>query len=326
MVSANGMTPDDASRASLKALVARASLAYVRDNVQISCNGADLLTTLLFTAILDANMAPVNRDPELRLAYGGLEDACPDELRRPVTINAMAASLRLPFETVRRRVHELIDAGDCVATAHGVYVPRSAVTSPSYKAIQVARYERVRAFYRTLRDVGELAADDPPAPATQELLVRAVNRVISEYMLRACGDLIAVTGDMLGSVILMEVALENSADLPPDRLPAWADAPAAIARPVRGSVLSARLGLSAETLRRHAIGLETAGFLRRAPTGKIAVCPLSARPRLARLIETNVVNIHRLFARLRELGVTAAWDVDPDLAHYAGATGSSARR
>lgn len=313
MVGANDVMPDGAARPAQKALVARASLAYVRDNVQISCAGADLLTTLLFTAILDANMAPVNRDPELRLAYGDLEDSCPDELRRPVTINAMAASLRLPFETVRRRVHELIDAGDCVATAHGVYVPRSAVTSPAYKAIQVARYERVRAFHRTLRDVGELAADDPPGSATRELLVRAVNRVISEYMLRACGDLIALTHDMLGSVILMEVALDNSAELPPDRLSIWAEAPAALARPVRGSVLSARLGLSAETLRRHAIGLEATGFLRRTPTGMVAVCPASTRPRLAHLIEANVVNLHRLFARLRELGVTAGWEMQDDL-------------
>jgi len=293
----------------LAGLVAHASLAYVRDNVQISCGGGDLLGTLLFTAILDANMAPLNRDPELRVRYGTLEDSCPDELRRPVSINAIAQSLHVPFETARRRVRQLAEAGDCVIVPQGVYVPRSAVTSPAYKAIQAARYDRVRAFHGDMRRLGVLPPE-PAGPPPEDPLIRAVNRVVSEYMLRACNALIELTGDMLGSLVLMEMALLNLADLPSEQLAAWAEAPLQLGQPAPGTVLSARLRISPETVRRHILSLEADGFCRRLPRGLVAMAPPPARVELARLIEANLANVQRLFARLRELGVTASWEAE----------------
>jgi DNA-binding Lrp family transcriptional regulator len=309
MVGDPGTISDPFARGRLVGALSRASVVYVRDCALISRRGGDLLETLLFSAILDANMAPVTRDPELRVRYGAVAEACPDELRRPVTINAVTQSLGLPFETGRRRVQALVRAGLCEATAKGVIVPRRAVTTPAYNAIQQARYDRTRAFHRELADLGALG-DDPGAPAPAEPLVRAANRAVSEYMLRACGELIALTGDIVSSLVLIQLVIANTAELSPERLPVWAGAPQALALPARAASVSRDLAMSAETVRRHALTLEAGGFCRRSPAGLIAACPLHARPQAARFVATNVANVQRLFARLKDLGVVAAWQAE----------------
>ncbi len=70
-------------------------------------------------AINQANNAPLTRDPEARARYGGLDALAPDGERRPVSINAVAASLGLPFETVRRRIRRLAAEQVCVAVGRG---------------------------------------------------------------------------------------------------------------------------------------------------------------------------------------------------------------
>lgn len=292
----------------------RASVRYIRDTVQISRGDGDLLDPLIFTAILDSNMAPVNRDPQLQVFYGG-DISAPDELRRPVSINAVAQSLRLPFETVRRRVSGLAARGACVVDSRGVIVPYAAVMAPGYVAIQRARYDRARQFYQTLKTVGALPDAGPAYPhaPTAQPLVRAANRALSAYMLRVSNDLIALTGDALSSLILVELALQNTDGLAAAELPAWAARPAPHARPVRIAALSQGLRLSPETTRRHAVRLEAEGFCQRARDGFIAIAPQGAWPELARLMAANLANIHRLFAALRQLDVLSAWDT-PDAA------------
>jgi DNA-binding Lrp family transcriptional regulator len=292
----------------------RASLAYIRDTAQISRGDGDLLDPLIFTAVLDANMAPVNRDPELQVIYGG-DIAAPDELRRPVSINAVAQSLSLPFETVRRRVGGLARAGLCVLEPRGVIVPRAAVSSPAYNMIQRARYDRARRFYQVLKTAGALPGDSAANAQTPTAgpLVRAADRALSSYMLRACNDLIALTSDVLRTLILVELTLDNIGELATVDLPRWAADPAGLARPVRVAALAQQLRVAPETTRRHVLALEGTGFADRVGPGFIAVAPPAIWPELVRLVEVNLANVQRLFAALRSLDVLAAWDT-PDAA------------
>ena len=292
----------------------RASLDYIRDTAQISRGDGDLLDPLIFTAILDANMTPVNRDPKLRVLYGG-DISAPDELRRPVSINAVAQSLRLPFETVRRRINGLAVTGHCVVEGRGVIVPHAAVTSPAYGAIQRGRYDRARLFYQQLKAIGALSADgvaNANAPTAQPL-IRAANRTLSGYMLRASNDLIALTGDALSSLILLQLTLDNTADLTAAELAAWAGDPPSLAQAIRIAALAKTLRLSPETARRHVMRLESRGFCQRLNHGLVALAPPAVWPDLARLMAANLINIQRLFAALRELDILAAWDT-PDTA------------
>jgi predicted transcriptional regulator len=293
--------------------VARASLAYVRDTVEITRGGHDLLDALILTAALDANMAPVARDPDLRTVYGGVAVSAPDALRRPVSVNAVAQSLHLPFETVRRRFQNLSRAGLCVIGSQGVIIPLGAVTSAAYMAEQRARYDRAGALYQALKTVGGLleAPTLPLSPSVAAPPVRAANWALSEYTLRACDDLIALTGNVLSSRVLLELALANTLGLKTDALAAWILDPAVVGQAVRIPALAASLRMSGETARRHLRRLNSLGFCRRTSGGLVAVAPAWAWPRLAGLLEANQVNIQRLFGRLRQLGVLDLWDASP---------------
>ena len=293
--------------------VGRASLDYIRDTVEITRGDHELLDALILTAALDANMTPVKRAPDLRSTYGGAETSAPDRLRRPVSINAVAQSLNLPFETVRRRALKLAGAGLCVIGAQGMVVPRDAVTLPSYLAAQRARYDRAREFYKALKAAGALPAGDaaPVLSPRADPRVRVANWAFSEYVLRACSDLIALTGNVMSSRVLLELVLANTRALPTEALAGWANDPLRAARPVRIAALAGPLRLPRETVRRHLRMLETLGFCHRWPDGVVAVAPVSIRPRLAALAKANQANVQRLFAGLHQSGVLADWDEAP---------------
>ena len=65
--------------------------------------GRDVIDGILLTAINQANVLPIMRDPQIQRRYATLDNPPPDELRRPVSISAVASSLHVPFETARRR-------------------------------------------------------------------------------------------------------------------------------------------------------------------------------------------------------------------------------
>jgi DNA-binding Lrp family transcriptional regulator len=297
------------SMSALEWQVTRLSLGFVLDTVEISRAGGDLLAPLLVTAILEANLAPVDQDPVLAAAYATLDDAAPDHLRRPVSVNAVAQSLSLPFETVRRRVRKLARDGVCVLTPRGVHVPQSVVTSPLYNAIQLARHQRLACFHAELRTAGALPKPGvAPASAADAEPIRAVNRAISEYMLRISDNLLALAGDPVSGVVLLEMARSNAEGL--TAADPWADGWAALAarRPVRASALAVRLRLPAETTRRHVALLEAQGFCVRTSKGLFCKAPATRLAASARIVRDNLVNVQRMFARLEPLGVLAGWE------------------
>ncbi|WP_269714733.1 hypothetical protein [Caulobacter sp. NIBR2454] len=298
---------NDVARLDLE--VAVACLRYVRDIVLISRGDGDLIETIVFTAALDANMAPVDRDPDLGVIYGGAEASAPDELRRPVSINAVAQSLGLPFETVRRRFVDLVRHGACVAVPGGLIVPRSAVTSDAYMAIQQARFERTQALYVTLRGLGAIELLTEVRDSSAEPLVRAANRAVSEYMLRVCPALVGLTQNVLTTLVFMQLVLDNIEEMDGAGLETWAIEHGAVGRPVRMAVVAGRLPLSRETVRRHVRTLEDLGFCRRVEGGFVAVAPPWAVPEISRLAAANRIDLRRLLARLYRLGVLSAWDV-----------------
>ncbi len=290
----------------------RASLAYVRDTIEITRGEHDLLDAWILTAALDANMATVMRDPALLAVYGGADQSAPDELRRPVSVNAIAQSLVLPFETVRRRVLRLARQGLCVVGPQGVVVPNGAVTTEAYRDQMLGRYQRARRFHHDLKAIGALPDDPaaPPAPV-QEPPLRAVNWALSEYVLRTCHDLILLTGALIASRVLLELVVSNIEALPGEALPDWAADPARIGRATRTAALARSLRVPPETVRRHLNGLEGQGFCLRRDDGWVAIAPPQTLPRLLAMGEANHANIKRLFARLRPLGALAAWEAEP---------------
>jgi len=303
---------DPGGRLELAWRTAPLAMDFVLDMEAASRNTSDLVNGLLFAAIQSANVAAISADPQLQLRYAMLSDTPPtDDLRRPVSVNAIAQSLRMPFETARRRVHGLAKLGVVEVTAKGVLVAQRTLGHPMFLTNVFLRHDHLKAFY--LRMIGlDVFVLPPPAdlPPWREPPVRLTNRLIWEYMLRAADGLGALVGDTTNGLILLAMVRENTEGLTPAEIAAWAADPPAHARPVRNSRLAGRLNLSTETLRRYVIRLADQGLCLRGPNGLAAIAPPGFRDRLDHLVLDNYGNLQRLLTRLRQFGVGAMWEAE----------------
>lgn len=114
----------------------------------------ELLTGLVSTAIVQANIAHIDRPPSPDGAFDSVEAIPPDELRRPISVLALSASLGLPYETTRRHVAKMVSAGLCVRVKGGVIVPVSALGSAGHEAFLAANLANLRRLFRSLKQAG----------------------------------------------------------------------------------------------------------------------------------------------------------------------------
>ena len=111
-------------------IAARLTNRFALDLVKLGGFGRDVIDGLLLMAISQANVAQITRNPELQLTYATLDQAPADDLRRPVSMSAIANSLCIPFETTRRRIQALAKLGVIQATPRGVIVLQAPLGSP----------------------------------------------------------------------------------------------------------------------------------------------------------------------------------------------------
>lgn len=288
----------------------RLSLSYVLDTIQLSRSGGDIIDPLIFSAIVEANVAPIRQDPALQLMYAGLNAPAPDELRRPISVSAVAHSLGLPFETVRRRIGQMARAGHCVVSPRGVTVPSAVLTTPMVQMMAVARYERLKRFYLDLRTVEllpQLEASQANADAMSDVTpVRTVNRLLSEYMMRFIDSVMRRVGDPLAGLILLGLLQANTEHLTLAEQEVVTPIPDHLRKPVSVAAMGKRLNIPAETVRRRILWLEDQGFCRR--TSKGFIVPGVVRPGLLGVLTDNVADVNRMFNKLNRLGLLAAWD------------------
>jgi hypothetical protein len=112
----------------------------------------DLVTAIIYTAVIQANVREIWNDPDLNRQYAA--SAPPDALRRPISVSSIAASLNLPRETVRRHVVKMLEAGAIVKKDGGVIVPQAIVDSPRGLENMALQYANVRRFVLALRKAG----------------------------------------------------------------------------------------------------------------------------------------------------------------------------
>lgn len=282
--------------------LAQLSIELILDVAKISRGQGDLVDPLLLTAILEANQAGLRHEPQLMKVYGDARSALPDDLRRPISVNALAKSLRLPFETVRRRLRAFMDAGLCVRTAAGVYVPHAVVTSPNYIALQAARVARLTVFQADLaRMERALAPTEAPCASAITPEVRAADRALAEYMLRASDCMIELADGPMNGFVLLGLCAVNLEVV--GRSGPIAEVGDAVRSASGCSVtpICARLGAPAETVRRRLLALQARGLAERCAQGWIAAAPPSRREHISRVISDNEMNLRRLNSRLQGL-------------------------
>jgi hypothetical protein len=298
-----------ASPSSRSWTIARLSLSFTLDQVAAGLAGLAPLDALLVLAVNQANIAPLTRDPAARRAYGDLAHAAPDEQRRPASVNAMANSLGIPFETTRRRLKRLEAQGVCaILPGAGVVIPESFLTSPAYLESVMAAHNRLIGFYGRLLDGALL---DPLPPTNYDVddgvPLRGAARLISDYLLRAIDGVLREAGDVISAITLLAVLVAAIEDAP---WPPQVDAETALTpfRAVSVAELGRRLHLPGETARRHVAQLIDAGLCRRTDQGVTIPQDLLARPAIQHIADDHAASVQRLFAGLAERGVVAAWE------------------
>jgi len=295
----------------------RLANAFVLDLVRLGGNGRDVIDALLKMAIVQANVAQVMRDPQLQRAYATLEHPVPNELRRPVSINAVASSLQLPFETTRRRIRALAEAGQCELTARGVIVPLSPIDAKMAQIGAEIPYSLVRQLYRRLRAIGLLQAPTPTEPwDMSHPPYRLVLRLAFAYVLRLCEPLATNIGDPVSGIIAMDIVRANTEHL--SDAEGGTDDPNvggfpedSLRRPVRVATLSERLGIPQETVRRHVNRLVNSRRCVRVGQGYVVTSAILANGSLTRFMLDNQIHLSRLFSALDEFGILAAWEREP---------------
>jgi hypothetical protein len=135
----------------------RLSSDYLLRNVEViaeTMNG-DLMLGLVFAAVLQANVRHVNDDPSLRDRHGPTHALVPDEVRRPISVNALSESLGIPYETTRRYVNRLLAMGWCVkAGSRGIIIPVEVLQSPEALSAAAKQIGHMMHYLRQLKEIG----------------------------------------------------------------------------------------------------------------------------------------------------------------------------
>ena len=114
----------------------------------------DLVTALVFLAIVSANVSHLNADGPEGPLHVDSDDVPPDEARKPVSVLALAGSLDLPYETTRRHVAKLLKSGQCVRVAGGLIVPAKVLLGERHTEAMRANLTNLRRLFRALNKAG----------------------------------------------------------------------------------------------------------------------------------------------------------------------------
>lgn len=114
--------------------------------------GGDLLSSIVLMAVIQANVAHLDEGAVAWSPDDG--GAPPDSLRRPISVLALAHSLRMPYETVRRTVTRLTGEGLLIRTGDGVVAPGSALDDPGFRKGREANWTNLRRLMAQLERVG----------------------------------------------------------------------------------------------------------------------------------------------------------------------------
>jgi len=134
----------------------RLSIDYLLRTLQLvqSYTGLDYLTCLLLLAIISANTAGFDQNLDYQSRYAHQDDLPPPEARRPVSILSLSNAFGLPYETTRRHVNHLVDAGIAQKVRKGVVVPESAGLSAELSDLRRSNLSNLQRLFRNLRKAG----------------------------------------------------------------------------------------------------------------------------------------------------------------------------
>jgi hypothetical protein len=289
-------------------------LTFLKETSAVSDD--DFIDGVIRAAMLDANIRHLIHEREIALRYASFAQPIPDTMRRGASINAIASSLGLPFETTRRRIHRMTERGLCEETEDGVLLAQAQVTTPEMLKFIERNLGKLKAFHDELRRLApsiDLVLRDeqsarPPAEPPQEVS-RLCMRATVGYVLRYLEGAKPIAGDLLGAIVFLAVAVRNVEHLTHAASEAGAlgarggAVPDDLRRRATVHGVSKDLGFSFETTRRRVHKLIDRGALVRDADGVYVPAEVLLSPVLVDHRRTNEANLQRMFTALWRLGV-----------------------
>lgn len=261
---------DPEARKGLQRLLYRCASDYLLDEMGLLTgrHEGDFIRAVVFLALVQASADPA----------------------RGISIRALARSLNLPFETVRRKVRELEDHGLCLAAADG-----RPVAAPVAEAQARAEAARVCDSFRLL--LGNLAAlgvnpavfhgGHLPGPAADQAQAQlAAHRLIHNYILRTLEAGVEPHETMFNALIFAAAMSANAERITydPELAMRYAGAdtppPDALRRPARPREIAERLNLPYEVVRRRLVEFLEHGWVVKAGSGYLCTVERMQQPAL----------------------------------------------
>lgn len=273
---------------------------------------ADMVTACIFLAITRANVRDVTRRAQQTPIYSAVEDIPPDELRRPVSVYALARELRIPYETVRRHVAKLVEAGQCVRVEDGLVVPSRVFAQPRLLRTVEQNWELTLYFLRALAACGVEATPGVAKPPTADVR-RQVQRLSTAMFLDSLERLTERVGlDLVHTLLYVTIVQANVRHLSgaPATSPPFAALgevpPDSERKPVSVYAVAREMRLPYETARRQVNKMIELGLVERAADGGVFT-PTAVHARADWVAGTDESwrAIRALLDDLAQIGVTA---------------------
>ncbi len=309
---------DVAPPPNVRALLRVGNEYFLRTLDRLAVMHGDIVSALVFNAIWTANVKHITNSGA-NSNFGSMDDIPPDSVRRPISVLALSSSLRIPYETVRRYVQDLLKQGLCVRLGgKGILVPAAVLGRPLFRH---AILEEVPNFLRFLSDIKRCGFDFSPyrqahintialpADGSPPVNVRALVRVSLEFIMRGIDTLGRIHEDDLlkgfvftaiwtANVRHIAAGAENLKYGALDALP-----PDEMRRPVTVTAVAGSLRMPYETVRRNTLKLIRQGGAVRVD-GKGVIIPRDRLDVPAQIegIRESHANFVRMIADLHRAG------------------------
>lgn len=251
----------------------------VLDLLEVARGDLDLTDLIIVLAIVQANTDPISARADLQERFAGIGDLAPDEARRHVNVTSVSESTHIAFETVRRRVRDLVGRGVVEKGPDGLIVPARYLSSQAHVAALEGAVARLR---EALVRLSELGLAPPGAGRIGPDRARVAARASSDYFLRMVAELGGITGSAPAGLIFLSVVLMSPGSPGPVSM-------AQVARALR---------LDHSRVRRHVARLLAAGWLSKSKGGLVAPSALLQGAAMARLEVRALSHLRALFRRL----------------------------
>lgn len=280
-------------------------------------HGGDMVAMVVFTTVQNANLQPfVHAPAEMRRIFRD-ERALDNDALRPVSINAIAKSFRIPYETARGASERLISQGYCRKVPGGVIAPVDVLARAEFLEVAGGIAAALHTALGRLTDIGfdflAMASMGEPAPAADlddsaAPCSRLVSWIAADFVLGACETLVPAFGDFTSAFVFAGAMSANAQAFTQDYELAWlysqADTPPPdeVRRAVSVRALSELLGVPFETVRRHVNKLIRVGDLERRDDGIMVSMAAMQSERLMRSSPLVAMRFARMITELRRVG------------------------